>query len=120
MQFTACGLWFDLIGVLLLGRSFFWKKPDTIKAEARARYGGNMALERNLFETNLDGRWGTVFLCIGFALQILGYLKFSYIDCFQTMIVILGYVVLIALTLFYLGWWRNRRLDELVPPIKSE
>lgn len=111
LQFIPCGLVFDATGVILLGFAFFAKTFDTAYEESSMYWDSNPVLFTQITKAKADGISGTSMLFIGFLYQFFGYLKFGFLDCYQTIIVSSSYVLLIIFLCVYFAWLRKKFVD---------
>lgn len=107
IQFTACGLVFDAIGVLLIGFAFFFKTKEEMFQEAGTHWGSNPHLLKSIIASKFDGMVGTFLLFIGFIYQAVGYGNF-----YQKEIIIISYILLLIFLLIYFIFLRSRKINE--------
>ena len=118
-QFIACGLTYDVTGVVLLGFAFFFKTKKAIMQEAVSCYSYNTFILEALIATKLDGIVGSTLLMVGFIFQLLGYIGFQ-----NKYIVIISYLVLLILLIIYFVNLRKRIvkswLEEIIENNKND
>jgi hypothetical protein len=67
---AADGIAFDILGALILSRSFIWARPRDLGEQAvGTSWAGNDRLLRALAEQQTDACWGAALLVLGFVLQ---------------------------------------------------
>jgi LPXTG-motif cell wall-anchored protein len=67
------GLAFDLVGAYLLSRGLL-ASHHSLAVHATSYWGGNPTVAVGLAEDRVDGRFGLLYLALGFAVQAVGYL----------------------------------------------
>jgi hypothetical protein len=107
IHFTACGLLYDAIGVLLLGFAFFFKTKETLIKEAGTYWDSNPHILKSIIASKFDGMTGTLLLFIGFIYQAMGYANIE-----QASIVIGSYMFLIFFLAVYFSRYRSRKINE--------
>lgn len=107
IHFTACGLVFDAIGVLLLGFAFFFKSKEAISLESGTYWDRNPHLLKSLLASKFDGILGTFYLFIGFVFQVLGYA-----DIQHEISTVSAYGLLLLSLGIYFGGFRKRKVQE--------
>jgi len=66
------GLSVDIAGAYLVARGLL-ARPEDVRRQASTRVGSNPYVEFRLTEDKVDGRFGLVYLVLGFGVQILAY-----------------------------------------------
>lgn len=101
LNFTPCGLIFDICGVLLLGFAFFLKTTESMIQESGTTWDSKAYF--NVVSGKSDGIFGTLLLFIGFIYQVVGYVGVT-----STKTIIASFSVLVIfLTIYFLflrGW----------------
>ena len=119
LSFSACGLYYDVAGALLLGFAFFFKSKEQIINEAGINWDSDPHVLRNIASTKLDGTLGTVLLFIGFIYQILGITMVS-----NSHITIISYILLVFIIFLYFVCYRkiivNKWCAELEEKINNK
>ena len=109
LQFTACGLIFDAIGVLLLGFAFFFKTKESISQEAGTYFNSNPYVLRSIVASKFDGMTGTALLFIGFVLQVFGYAGWE-----NEVVLVFSYLVLVVFVFTYFAVLRKKSIDSWI------
>src|SRR5882724_13529742 len=99
---AAIGVLVDIVGALILSRSFIWSKPHDLAAQQQARWVGNPDFLKALSEQTVDAHWGGGMLAVGFVLQLCSNVGFA-ID----IRVFLALVIVLVLCLFGYLWFRS-------------
>lgn len=113
-SFVACGLAFDVVGIVLLGAAFFFKTKKSIRQEAGTYWDANPYLLKSIIASKFDGMAGTLYLFVGFTFQFLGASEFH-----NEKFVFWAYIVGLVALMFYLYFARKMAVNSWYKKLKT-
>jgi hypothetical protein len=115
---SIAGLLFDVIGVLGIGIAFLFKTSTDIYKQSATYFDYSVITAKVLIAEKHDVIFGTIFLCVGFLLQLVAQFDFSTSKIFM-FITTISFSIGIILTLIYLLCLRKIFLERGIANVKK-